>query len=149
MNQELNQKAPTPFKKNQTFTPETGILPQIPKNERYNLIGQIASLMLSSKLHRKYLIDDIGAMFLPAIHLNQFRIYKNKNGDPVGIVTWAFFSDELEAKYKKGEKVLNKLEDWKSGEMAGLLTLLLLMGMLSKLLKIYELMFSLKKKEKL
>lgn len=71
--------------------------------------------MLASEVHKKYLIDDIGAMFLPAIHLNQFRIYRNKDGDPIGIVTWAFLSKEIEEKYQKGERNL-KLEDWNSGD---------------------------------
>lgn len=96
------------------FSEETGILPKIPKQERYNLIGQITSLMLSSDVHKNYLIDDIGAMFLPAIHLNQFRLYKNKDNDPIGLVTWAFLSDELDKKYQKGGIKL-KLEDWKGG----------------------------------
>ena len=97
------------------FSKESGILPKIPKQERYNLIGQIATLMLASEVHKKYLIDDIGAMFLPAIHLNQFRIYRNKDGDPIGIITWAFLSKEIEEKYQKGERNL-KLEYWKSGD---------------------------------
>ena len=102
-------------KKKLIFSKESGILPKIPKQERYNLIGQIATLMLASEVHKKYLIDDIGAMFLPAIHLSQFRIYRNKDGDPIGIVTWAFLSEEIEEKYQKGERSL-KLEDWKSGD---------------------------------
>ena len=97
------------------FSKESGILSKIPKQERYNLIGQITTLMLASKLHKKYLIDDIGAMFLPAIHLNQFRIYRNKDGDPIGIVTWAFLSDKNQEDYQKGLRSL-KLEDWNSGD---------------------------------
>ena len=100
--------------KKQIFTNETGILPKIPKQQRYNLIGQITSLMLASNLHKKYLIDDIGAMFLPAIHLNQFRIYKNKTGDPIAIVTWAYLSDEIESEFKTGQRNLS-LQDWQSG----------------------------------
>jgi len=96
------------------FSEKTGILPKIPKQERYKLVGQITLLMLSSEVHKNYLIDDIGAMFLPAIHLNQFRLYKNKDGDPIGLVTWAFLNDDLDKKYQKGGVKL-KLEDWKSG----------------------------------
>jgi cytolysin-activating lysine-acyltransferase len=97
------------------FSEKTGILPKIPKQERYKLIGQITLLMLSSEVHRKYLIDDIGATFLPAIHLNQFRLYKNNDGDPIGLVTWAFLSNDLDKKYQNGTVQL-KLEDWKSGD---------------------------------
>jgi len=97
------------------FSEKTGILPKIPKQERYNLIGQIATLMLASSVHKKYLIDDIGAMFLPAIHLDQFRIYRNKEGDPIGLVTWAFLSKKNEELFQKGEKNLT-LKDWNSGK---------------------------------
>lgn len=102
-------------KANVIFSKETGILPKIPKQERYNLLGQIASLMLSSNLHRRYIIDDIGIMFLPAIHLNQFRIYRNKEGDPVALVTWGFLSDKIEKEFQEGTRLL-KLEDWNSGK---------------------------------
>ncbi|MDA7705621.1 toxin-activating lysine-acyltransferase [Rickettsiales bacterium] len=110
-NPKISQKS----SKKLIFSKESGILPKIPNQEKYNLIGQIASLMLASKVHKKYLIDDIGAMFLPAIHLNQFRIYKNNNGDPIGIITWAFLSDKNQENYQKGLRSL-KLEDWKSGD---------------------------------
>ena len=112
----VNDKQEKSLDRKKTFSSKSGILPKIPNQEKYNLIGQIASLMLSSEIHKKYLVDDIGAMFLPAIHLNQFRIYRNKKGDPIGIITWAYLSDELQEKYQKGEKVLTKLEDWKSGD---------------------------------
>lgn len=100
--------------KTKIFTEETGILAKLSKQDRYNLIGQITSLLLASELHRKYLINDIGAVFLPAIHLNQFRIYRNREGDPVGLITWAYMSKEIEAKYLSGKYTL-KLEDWHSG----------------------------------
>jgi cytolysin-activating lysine-acyltransferase len=116
MNIEVENKQIGQSSKKKYFLQDTGILSKISNQEKYNLIGQIVSLMLSSKIHRKYLIDDIGAMFLPAIHLNQFRIYRNKKGDPVGIITWAFLSKDLEEKYQKGNKALTKLEDWKSGD---------------------------------
>lgn len=105
----------TNSQKPQIFTNSSGILPKIPNQERYNLIGQITSLMLSSNLHRQYRIDDIGAMFLPAIHLNQFRIYKNQKGDPVALITWAYLSNDIENEYQQGKRSL-KLADWKSGD---------------------------------
>lgn len=110
----MNAKKNLQKNRKKVFSKETGILPQIANVERYKLIGEITSLMLASNVHRRYLIDDIGAMFLPAIHLNQFRIYKNKNGDPVGLITWAFLSNEIEEQFQKGKRNL-KLDDWKSG----------------------------------
>ena len=98
------------------FDASPAILNKMNEQQKYNLLGQITSLMLASKLHRKYLIDDIATMFLPAIHLNQFRLYKNNKGSVIGIVTWAYLSDEQQEKYQKGQKTLTKLADWKSGK---------------------------------
>jgi cytolysin-activating lysine-acyltransferase len=102
-------------KKESFYRLDNGILLKLPKQKRYELLGEIASLLLASKLHRKYLINDIGAVFLPPIHLNQFRIYKNKEGDPIALLTWAFFSKEIEEKYLT-KKYLLRPEDWKSGD---------------------------------
>lgn len=104
-----------PDKKASFYRLDNGILLKLPKHKRYELLGEIASLLLASNLHRKYLINDIGAVFLPPIHLNQFRIYKNKAGDPIALVTWAFFSQEIETKYLSKEYSL-KPQDWKSGD---------------------------------
>ncbi len=77
------------------------------------LIGEVTYLLLASKLHSEYQINDVGAVFLPPIHLNQFRIYRSK-GRPLGLVTWARLTDEVEAKYLSGEYNLQP-KDWNSG----------------------------------
>ena len=90
-----------------------GLLHEIPESKRIQLLGEITSILLCSDLHRRYRVNDIGSVFLPAIHYNQFKIYK-KGNTPVGIITWAFLSDEIEKKYITGKYFL-QLEDWKSG----------------------------------
>ena len=82
----------------QFYRLDNGILLRMPRQKRYELLGKITSLLLASSLHRQYAINDIGAVFLPPIHLNQFRLYKNSDGDPIALVTWAFFSEEIEKK---------------------------------------------------
>ncbi len=101
--------------KNNSFSFTKGILFEMTQKKRLELIGEIVSLMLCSKLHRKYFINDIGSVVFPAIHFNQFRIYKDKNKAPIAFITWAFLSDEVEKKYLTGNYHL-KPEDWKSGE---------------------------------
>jgi len=98
----------------QFYRLDNGILLKMPRQKRYELLGKITSLLLASSLHRQYAINDIGAVFLPPIHLNQFRLYKNSDGDPIALVTWAFFSEEIEKKYLT-KKYFLKPEDWKSG----------------------------------
>lgn len=70
---------------------------------------------MNSKVHRKYMVMDIPDIILPPIHLNQFRIYRDANKKPIGLVTWAWFDDKTEKKYLSGQTVL-KLEEWKSGD---------------------------------
>ncbi len=98
----------------ENFSFEKGILAKMPKEKRSQIIGEIALLMLASKTHRKYLINDIGSVIFPAIHFNQFRIYKDKDKNPIALITWAFLSDEIEEKYLQGNYHL-KPQDWKSG----------------------------------
>ncbi|MFZ8864977.1 MAG: toxin-activating lysine-acyltransferase [Rickettsiales bacterium] len=110
-------------KANSLYRSDNGILLKLPRNKSYELLGEISSLLLSSKLHRQYRINDIGTVFLPPIHLNQFRIYKNKDVDPIALVTWAFFSKEIKEKYLT-KKYLLKPEDWKSGDRLWLIDFL-------------------------
>jgi cytolysin-activating lysine-acyltransferase len=96
------------------YTKDNGIILKLPREERYRLFGEVASLLMVSEFHRKYLIHDIGSVFFPPVHLNQFRIYKNKLKDPIALITWAFLSKEVEEKYLSQEYIL-KPQDWKSG----------------------------------
>ncbi|MFZ8865313.1 MAG: toxin-activating lysine-acyltransferase [Rickettsiales bacterium] len=74
----------------------------------------ITALLLSSNLHRRYLINDIGALFIPSIDCNQFRLYK-EGGKPVGFVSWAYLTSEIDQKYAQGTYNL-KYKDWYAGE---------------------------------
>lgn len=93
-----------------------GVLSQLPPDKMYQLMGEVLSLLTVSPLHRQFTVLDVPAIILPPIHLNQFRIYKNTKGKAVGLVTWAYFSKEVEEKYLNGQMIL-PLEDWKSGDI--------------------------------
>lgn len=97
-----------------TISEIEGLLHKIPEAKRIKLLGEITSVLLCSGLHRNYYINDIGSVFLPPIHYNQFKIYHRGN-TPVGIITWAFLSDEIEKKYLS-QKYFLKLDDWNSGD---------------------------------
>jgi len=112
MTEELNAK---PDRKRSSFyTEDSGILLKMNPKTRYQLLGELVSLLMCSDLHRRYLINDIGAVFLPPLHLNQFRIYKR--GDrPVAFLTWARLTEEVEKKYLAGTYNLRP-EDWNAGD---------------------------------
>jgi cytolysin-activating lysine-acyltransferase len=93
-----------------------GILSKMPKQKLYQLIGQITCLLMISKSHRKFQVRYIPDIILPAINLNQFRIYWNSKKQPVALVTWAFFSEEVESKYLGGKIALSEKE-LKSGDI--------------------------------
>ena len=96
------------------ITKDNGILTKIPPEKRYQLMGEVLSLMLASEFHQPYLINDFGTAILVPIHFNQFRIYK-KNNTPIGFVSWAFFSKDIAEKYRHGNYHLT-FDDWKSGD---------------------------------
>lgn len=53
---------------------------------------------------------------LPPLALNQYQLYQEENGDrPTGLVTWAWFSPEVEQEYVRNSKALQPA-DWNSGE---------------------------------
>ena len=79
----------------------------------HQLIGEISMLMLHSELHKRYIINDIGAVILPPINLNQFRVYKIKE-KPVGFIAWAMLNPELGKKYSQ-ERYSLQLDDWQTG----------------------------------
>jgi cytolysin-activating lysine-acyltransferase len=93
---------------------DQGILLSLAPQDRHRLIGEITSLLICSELHRKYLVNDIGAVFLPPINLDQFRIYKLKE-EPIALVTWAYLTEKTEKKYLKGDYSLTP-EDWNAGD---------------------------------
>lgn len=95
--------------------PQEGVLSKLSPQQLNLLVGEVTSLMMMSKVHRKMQIRDIADIILPPIDLDQFRIYRNENKEPIGFVTWGWFSDEVEKKYLSGDVVLTK-EEWKSGD---------------------------------
>ncbi|NBV43172.1 toxin-activating lysine-acyltransferase, partial [bacterium] len=75
-----------------------GVLGQLPPAARFRLMGEVLNLLMASTRYRKYRLQDIVVQFFPAIDLNQFMLFRTKNG-PIGLVTWAFLTDEALAGY--------------------------------------------------
>lgn len=99
------------------------ILKKMSPEKRFKIIGEVASLMIASDLHIDYRMADIRDIFAPAIDCNQFRIYHNQNGFPVGFVAWAFLSDEIDKLYAEGKYKI-KPTDWNSGNNGWIIELI-------------------------
>ena len=93
---------------------EKGILSKIPIKEKSRLLGEVTLLMLQSKLYSTYFVGSFYHCILPAIDLNQFRIYYKGAGYPIGFVCWAFLDDEKEKLYLEGDYSI-QIDDWKCG----------------------------------
>jgi cytolysin-activating lysine-acyltransferase len=83
------------------------------KNTNNNILGEIVSLLLASKIHRCYLLEDVIRYFIIPLEYGQLRIYR-RLGRVVGLISWAFLTDEIEQKYFKGEVGID-IYDWKAG----------------------------------
>ncbi len=97
------------------FSPENGIYTRLSPQKRITLLGETTSLLLASELHRDYRINDIGSVFLPPIHLNQFRIYRKADGQPIGLITWARLTKKVELDYVTKGYNLHPT-DWNAGD---------------------------------
>jgi cytolysin-activating lysine-acyltransferase len=79
-----------------------------------HMLGEIVWLMTQSPTHKYLALSDLEWMAMPALLLNQYRLFHN-NGRPVGAAFWAFLSQEAEAKFAISPPRLQP-EEWKSGD---------------------------------
>ena len=78
------------------------------------ILGEMAWLYSMSELHRKWAIGSIHQWLLPAIMHKQYRLY-HVGKKPVGLVTWAWMSKDVETAYVRNTASLQP-KDWKSGD---------------------------------
>jgi cytolysin-activating lysine-acyltransferase len=77
-------------------------------------LGYIVGLFSNSKYHVKSTIGHFMASVIPAMKHSQFKLFFN-GMKPVGFVSWAMLSEEVEKKYKSGKHLLT-MDEWKSGD---------------------------------
>ncbi|MDB5394410.1 MAG: ltxC [Rhodospirillales bacterium] len=92
---------------------QTGKLPDSAPHTVSHLFGEIVWLMTQSPAHKHYSLVDLEWMVMPALLLQQFRLFHDK-GRPVGAALWAFLSQEGEAKLPNSPLRLRP-DEWKSG----------------------------------
>lgn len=91
------------------FRPD-GVLGKLTPPQLATLIGEATGLMMASRVHRALQVRDIADIMLPALNLNQFRIYRTADKRPIALVTWAYFSAEAEKAYLGGRALLSEAE---------------------------------------
>jgi len=89
-----------------------------------HMFGEIVWLMTQSPLHKHFALADLEWMVMPALLLNQYRLFHDKDHDrPVGAALWAFLSPETEVKYSASPLRLRP-DEWKSGETCWVIDLI-------------------------
>ena len=89
-----------------------------------NIIGAITLLAIKSPNHKFSFVQELEWMYLPAINLKQFRIFRQKEqNSPLAVVTWASVDEETEQRLLSGSLKLAP-KDWNSGDRLWLIDVL-------------------------
>ncbi len=80
------------------------------------VLGEALLVLMNSNAHRlNFFIGDMEWLLLSPISKEQFRLYKDKEGKPVGLVLWAFVNEEVNKKLQMGIGKLG-FNEWNSGD---------------------------------
>jgi hemolysin-activating ACP:hemolysin acyltransferase len=71
------------------------------------VLGEIVWLMSQSPIHKQFYISDLEWFVMTPVLLQQFRIFYASDR-PVGVLLWAFVSDEVEARLAQGVTRLSR-----------------------------------------
>jgi cytolysin-activating lysine-acyltransferase len=77
-------------------------------------LGHAVWLMMNMPMYRHVFLSDLEWMVLPAILLNQFRLF-NADNKVVAFAAWAYLSEEVEKHLQEPNPRLKPV-DWKSGD---------------------------------
>jgi cytolysin-activating lysine-acyltransferase len=93
-----------------------------------HILGEITWLLSQTPAYRTMSIADLESAIMPALLLNQFRIFHDANKHPVGFAVWACLSETVENEQSqrllKGKAAKLNFQDWKSGNRIWLLELI-------------------------
>lgn len=85
------------------------------------MLGEITWLMTQSPVHKQLFIGDLEWFAMPAILLEQFRIFYGPNA-PAAVALWARVSEETEARLEAGAQKIRP-DEWKNGDRPWLIEL--------------------------
>jgi hemolysin-activating ACP:hemolysin acyltransferase len=89
--------------------------PKLIDPDRYQTVGQITTILSASP----YFKADIGKLvveeILPAYRHGCVRIFYDMDSVPVGLITWAWLSDETEARLLRDMDPWLHLSEWNEG----------------------------------
>ncbi len=96
------------------------------------MLGEITWLMTQSPLHKQLFIGDLEWFCMPAVLLEQFRLFYGPNS-PAAVAMWAFVSEETEQRLEAGAHKLRP-DEWKNGDRLWLMELIAPFGAIDEIL---------------
>lgn len=98
-----------------------------------HMLGEITWLLSQSKVHKNLFIADLEWMVMPAILLEQFRIFYGPKS-PAAVAIWAYVSPQTDERLRDGQSRL-KADEWKAGEIPWLIELIAPFGAEAEILE--------------
>ncbi|MBX9803520.1 MAG: toxin-activating lysine-acyltransferase [Caulobacteraceae bacterium] len=112
-------------------TPDSAATNPSPKTVS-QVLGEIVWLMSQSPIHKQLFIGDLEWFAMPAIVLEQFRIFHGPN-TPAAVAFWAYVSEETEKRLQSGADKLRP-DEWKGGDRPWLIELVAPFGATEEIL---------------
>ncbi len=99
------------------------------------VLGEALLVLLNSNAHRlNFFISDVEWLLLAPISKEQFRLYKDKEEKPVGLILWAFVNEEVNKRLEMGIGKLG-FNEWNSGDILWIIDLIAPLGGADKMLE--------------
>ncbi len=94
------------------------------KTKATEVLGEALLVLMNSNAHRlNFFIGDIEWLLLAPIMKEQFRLYKDKEGKPAGLILWAFVNDEVDKRLEMGIGKLG-MDEWNNGDTLWIIDLI-------------------------
>lgn len=93
----------------------------LPAKTVAQVLGEVTWLMTQSPIHKQLFIGDLEWFCMPALLMEQFRIYNGPNA-PAAVALWAYVSEEVEQRLTEGGAKL-RADEWRCGDRAWLIEL--------------------------
>jgi cytolysin-activating lysine-acyltransferase len=89
--------------------------PALPPKTVSHVLGEITWLLSQSPLHKNLFISDLEWLVMPAVLLEQFRIFYGPTQQPAGLILWGQVSSETEQRLISHQIKLSP-QEWKGGD---------------------------------
>jgi len=91
-------------------------------------LGEVTWLLTQSPIHKQLFLSDLEWFVMPAILMEQFRMFYGPNPQggppiPAAVALWAYVSPETEARLEEGAHKL-RIDEWRGGDTPWLIELI-------------------------